>query len=273
MESPVNHSKIYINDVCNSISKNLNSFESQLINYKLDLKKNLDDIENRFNHQIECLINTIKDKDKIISNLQLELENHKFDESNFKNFSVINQQSKEITELQKLLEIERKRNKLLINETNEINTKLKIKEEHDEPEVKSTSIPEKKQESVSTPQEQSEKIEKETKLKKEKKPRKPREKKNNNKTVKNNKKDTTLGEANDIEDKNKIENSPIKAKNQISDPEMNPDINDLDIIEYNNQEYYYSLKTYYVYEFANESGDIGICVGKYEESNDTILFN
>ena len=48
-------------------------------------------------------------------------------------------------------------------------------------------------------------------------------------------------------------------------------MDDLDIIEHDDKDYYYSTKTNYVYEFANDLGDVGNCVGRY--INEQIKFN
>ena len=50
-----------------------------------------------------------------------------------------------------------------------------------------------------------------------------------------------------------------------------PDIDDMDVFEHKGIEYYYSTKSYYIYEIANDDGDIGERLGIYKLNGKLLL--
>ena len=228
-----------------------------------------------------------------ILKLKKELAEKNFEDNNYNKVSMLRTQSKEITELKHHIELLEKRNtslkdknQLLEKEVNDYKSKEKQKKVK---KPRKNAKPKSNNKNKKTNSEPQPVPEPENESEPQPVPE-PKSKSNNNdiKLVisidnskdnsKDNFKDNSKKSKNNKDNKEEelINEIPNKTPNETPDeipnetPDEIPDINDMDVFEHKGIEYYYSTKSYYIYEIANDDGDIGERLGIYK-LNGTLL--
>ena len=288
----------YISNVCNQLTNTFTEVCNQMEEQKHQFREQLKSIEEKMNTQITGLLEILMEKEKEIKNLQDELKEHKFNESNYTKVSFIKQQDKLISEQNAKIDI-LERQLSIANEKLEQNKNNNVEDFNNksiqEEEIASTPILENNAEvQIDTPISNNEK----SSPVPEKKKRKPRKKKEDKpkpastaSPKKRGRKKKVIEEpAEPVEEEQPVEPveedeteeqpveeeqsvEPVVEEDETEEPvveEDEPDLDDMDVVEFNDIEYYRSTKSNYVYEYANDEGDIGNRVGYFK--NNKIVF-
>lgn len=287
----------YISNVCNQLTNTFTEVCNQMEEQKQQFREQLKSIEEKMNTQITGLLEILMEKEKEIKNLQDELKEHKFNESNYTKVSFIKQQDKLISEQNAKIDI-LERQLSIANEKLEQSKSNNVEDFNNksiqEEEIASTPILENNAEvQIDTPISNNEK----SSLVPEKKKRKPRKKKEDKpkpastaSPKKRGRKKKVIEEPVEeeqpvqpveepVEEEQPVqpveEEQPVQLveEDESEEPvveEDEPDLDDMDVVEFNDMEYYMSTKSNYVYEYANDEGDIGNRVGYFK--NNKIVF-
>ena len=249
----------------------------------------MDELSNAFtqitdliNEKSSYFLNQYQQQTEEISKLKKELSEKNFEDNNFNKVSMVRTQAKEITELKNHLEILEKRNNSLKEKNQELQKEieeLKTKPEKKVRKPRKNTKP--KSNKNIQKNKQKNKPQLESKYESEPQPvpgskdesEPESEPENNIKLII--KKDNNSKKSNKSKESKKKTKSPKspksnKAKNEDLIDEI-PDIDDMDVFEFKEVEYYYSTKSYYIYEIANDDGDIGERLGIYKLNGELLL--
>jgi len=252
-----------IGNICRQLTGTFSDIYKKMETEKKLFKKELKAIEDRMNNQITRLLEILLEKEKEIKRLQDELKENTFDESNDTKVSFIRQQDKLISELKTRIELVEKQNKMLKNKVNEnniaeSNTVVEsVVESVEESVVEANNVEEITEEPI--PQQPVE----------DKKKRKPRKKKEVLEDDKG-EKPKRRGRKKKVEEpktepKTESRVEP-KTESRVEPTEDNPSLENMDVEEYDGREFYRSTITNFIYEYANDDGDIGNRVGYFENN-------
>ena len=240
-----------IGNICRQLTGTFSDIYKKMETEKKLFKKELKAIEDRMNNQITRLLEILLEKEKEIKRLQDELKENTFDESNYTKVSFIRQQDKLISELKTRIELVEKQNKMLKNKVNEnniaeSNTVVEsVVESVEESVVGTNNVEEITEEPI--PQQPVE----------DKKKRKPRKKKE---VLEDDKGEKPKRRGR----KKKVEEPKTEPKTEPT--EDNPSLENMDVEECDGREFYRSMITNFIYEYANDEGDIGNRVGYFENN-------
>ena len=283
--------KSFFQNISIKLDENIGSVCESLSKYKTDIQNELNLFNENINGKIVELYDIIEDRQKTIEDLKTELSKHQFEEKNFNNVSIIKTQDKEISNLKSQLNILERKYSILENKYNDLEASMKdnaindnfINHNQPEPEVEPEPEPEIEPEPKKSPKTKKEKkpkkekktkekkAPKEKKASKEKKPRKTKKTKTPEPKVKE-EEVSNLSEEEKAEIEKVANDTVVEHAQFVADKEDPIDkilIDELDIVEHEDKDYYLSKKNY-VYEIANEEGDIGTRIGSYKE--ETIHF-
>lgn len=290
-----NEDKSFFENISSKLDENIGSVCESLSKYKTDIQNELNLFNENINGKIVQLYDIIEERQKTIEDLKTELSKHQFEEKNFNNVSIIKTQDKEISNLKSQLNIlerkysilekkykglEEQSNKEVNISDNFTNTEEVLPEQEPIPEPTPEPITEEtqssKKQSKAKKEKKPPKEKKEKKAPKEKKGKKaPKEKKEKKprKTKKEKTPETDKVDESNISEEEKaviekVANDTVVEHAQfVADKEEPIDqisIDELDIVEHEEKDYYLSKKNY-VYEIANDEGDIGTRIGSYKE--------
>ena len=292
-----NEDKSFFENISSKLDENIGSVCESLSKYKTDIQNELNLFNENINGKIVQLYDIIEERQKTIEDLKTELSKHQFEEKNFNNVSIIKTQDKEISNLKSQLNIlerkysilekkykglEEQSNKEVNISDNFTNTEEVLPEQEPIPEPTPEPITEEtqssKKQSKAKKEKKPPKEKKEKKAPKEKKGKKAPKEKKEKKPRKTKKEKTPEPETDKVEESNiseeekavieKVANDTVVEHAQfVADKEEPIDqisIDELDIVEHEEKDYYLSKKNY-VYEIANDEGDIGTRIGSYKE--------
>ena len=289
-----NEDKSFFENISSKLDENIGSVCQSLSKYKTDIQNELNLFNENINSKIVQLYDIIEERQKTIEDLKTELSKHQFEEKNFNNVSIIKTQDKEISNLKSQLNIlERKysilekkykgleelSNKEVNISDNFTNTEEVFPEQEPavEPTPEPTPEPTTQKTQSSKKQSKPKKEKKPAKEKKEKKPPKEKKEKKARKTKKEKtpepEPEPEKAEVSNLSEEEKaviekVANDTVVEHAQfVADKEEPIDkilIDELDVIEHEEKDYYLSKKNY-VYEIANDEGDIGTRIGSYKE--------
>ena len=263
-----------------------------------ELFTSFDEIVTLITNKKTSFLDEYQKKTEEIILLKKELSEKKFEDNNFNNVSMLRNQDKKITELNNKIELFEKRNANLQEKNQSLEQEIKsLKNEKLEKKSKKTKRivkkktnekkNDKKENNIDNKNinENTENIDKNTENNKvdqnvEISPLlspKAKEELNNSDTevkVKKPKKKLIIKKNNSKSEEKNIEND-TKSKEIVSNKKEQyidevPDIDDMDVFSYKDVEYYYSTKSYYIYEIANDDGDIGERLGTYKLNGESL---
>jgi hypothetical protein len=258
-----------VKELLDSLNSFFTEIGSQLEEKKREFGDQLNNIENQVNLDMDNMIKTVQEREIQIKELNSKVDENSFNESNYTKVSFIKQQDKEIQELRNKVEVLELRNNALNKRLKE-SSKKEVEETPKEVEETPKEVEETPKEVEETPKEVEE-------PKPKPKPKKGRKTKTDKDTTpkkrgRKKKKEVEMTiETDDVENKEDKEDKEYKEdKFNGVEPITNPDLEDLDMTENDGVDFYFHTKTFHVYEFANEDGDVGNIVGILK--NDKIEF-
>jgi len=258
-----------IGNICRQLTGTFSDIYKKMETEKKLFKKELKAIEDRMNNQITRLLEILLEKEKEIKRLQDELKENTFDESNYTKVSFIRQQDKLISELKTRIELVEKQNKMLKNKVNENNIAESntVVESVVESVVEANNVEESVVEANNVEEITEEPIPQQpVEDKKKRKPRKKKEVLEDDKGEKPKRRGRKKKvEEPKTEPKTESRVEP-KTESRVEPTEDNPSLENMDVEEYDGREFYRSTITNFIYEYANDDGDIGNRVGYFENN-------